>query len=151
MSDDNIVDENEQQDPQEPQDQGQEEKPYIDSILTSVKKQCNISKEITAFDPDIVMLINTSFAKLHQMGVGPEETYMIEDDSAVWDDFYTNKDLNMVRTYVYMDVRLAFDPPAPNTLTYFKEKLTELEWRLNVADDEPIDRTDQNGTDSDDI
>lgn len=125
--------------------------PIIDSILTSIKKNLNIPKDVTAFDPDIIMHINTSFSKLNQMGVGPDETFMIDDDTATWEDFSTKLDINMVRTYVYLDVRLVFDPPTASVLTSLEKVKAELEWRLNVADDDSIDRTVQNESDPDDV
>lgn len=123
---------------------------YIPSILTSVKKSLGIQENVTAFDPDILMHINSTFAKLNQLGVGPEETFMIESKDETWDEFSTNLDLNMVRTYVYMEVRMIFDPPTASVLSSLEKKISEYEWRLNVAGDRPIDRTNQNESDSDD-
>lgn len=108
----------------------------IGSILTSVKKNCNIPEDVTVFDPDIIMHINSTFAQLNQMGVGPKETFMIEDDSAQWDDFSTNLDINMVRSYMYLEVRLLFDPPTASVLSSLEKKRDEYAWRLNVADDD---------------
>lgn len=108
----------------------------IGSILTSVKKNCNIPEDVTVFDPDIIMHINSVFAQLNQMGVGPRETFMIEDDSAQWDDFSTNLDINMVRSYMYLEVRLMFDPPTASVLSSLEKKRDEFVWRLNVADDD---------------
>lgn len=122
----------------------------IDSILTSVKKNLNIPEEITVYDPDIAMHINSCFAKLNQMGVGPKETFMIEDKTSEWDDFTTNQDLAMVKSYIYLEVRLMFDPPTASVLSSLEKKISELEWRLNVAGDELLYGTDQNGTDIED-
>ena len=124
-----------------------ESQPLYESILTSIKKNLNIAEDVTAFDPDILLHINSSFAKLNQMGVGPEETFMIEDSSATWDDFSTNLDINMVRTYIYLDVRLVFDPPTASVLSSLEKKLAEYEWRLNVADDDFVEKDDQNESD----
>ena len=110
--------------------------PLIPSILTSVKKSLNIPEEVTVFDPDIIMHINSVFAKLNQLGVGPSETFMIEDDEAEWSDFYTNLDINTVRSYMYLEVRLLFDPPTASMLTSFEKARDEMVGRLNVADDE---------------
>lgn len=123
----------------------------IDSILTSVKKNLNIAEDVTAFDPDIILHINSTFAKLNQMGVGPEETFMIEDASEEWDEFSTNLDINMVRSYMYLEVRMLFDPPTASVLTSLEKKIAEYEWRLNVADDDRIYMENQNESDSDDI
>src|SRR5215510_5934711 len=104
------------------------------SILTSTKKILGISQDYTAFDLDIITHINTAFSTLTQLGVGPAEGFMIEDDSAVWDDFTTNDlQYNSVRTYVFLKVRYLFDPPQTSYLITATEKqILELEWRLNV-------------------
>ena len=121
-----------------------------DSILNSIKKSLGIMPNETAFDPDILMHINTAFAKLNQLGVGPSSTFMIEDAEAEWSDFSTNLDINMVRSYIFLEVRMLFDPPTASVLTSLEKVKAELEWRLNVADDELIHRTVQNGTQQDD-
>lgn len=121
--------------------------PLIDSILTSVKKNLNISAEEKAFDADLVFHINSVFAELYQLGVGPSTPFMIEDESTTWDEFTTDASLAMVKSYMYLDVRMMFDPPTASLLTAMKEKRDEYEWRLNVAGDSPIDRSeDQNGS-----
>lgn len=107
----------------------------IPSILTSIKKDLNIPENVEAFDPDILMHINMAFAKLNQLGVGPDEVFMIDDASAVWSDFSTDAITNMARTYVYLEVRLVFDPPTASLLTSLEKKRDELEWRLSVAQD----------------
>ena len=121
-----------------------------DSILNSTKKALGIMPDVTAFDPDLIMHINTAFSKLNPLDVGPSDTYRIEDSTAEWSDFYTNHDINMVRSYIYLEVRMLFDPPTASVLTSFEKTKAELEWRLNVADDELIHRTVQNGTEQDD-
>lgn len=123
--------------------------PFYESILNSVKKNLGIMEDITAFDPDIVLLINSTFAKLHQMGVGPEDTYEIEDETNTWDEFYTNKDIAMVRGYMFLEVRMMFDPPTASVLSSLEKKIAEYEWRLNVADDDLIYGSNQNGNESD--
>lgn len=121
-----------------------------DSILNSIKKSLGIMPNETAFDPDILMHINTAFSKLNQLGVGPSSTFMIEDAEAEWSDFSTNLDINMVRSYIFLEVRMLFDPPTASVLTSLEKVKAELEWRLNVADDELIHRTVQNGIQQDD-
>lgn len=85
-----------------------------ESILTSVKKNLGYEEDDTSYDPDIRMFINTVLSTLNQIGVGPENGFRIEDKSATWDDFIgaTDPRLNFVQTYVYLKVRLIFDPPA---------------------------------------
>ena len=127
-----------------------EDMSVANSILNSVKKSLGIMPDVTAFDPDILMHINTAFAKLNQLGVGPQDTFMIEDSSSEWEDFFTNLDINMVKTYIYLEVRMIFDPPTASVLTSLEKVKSELEWRLNVADDDLIHRTVKDEADQDD-
>ena len=84
----------------------------MDSILTSIKKLLGITEEYEHFDPDIVMHINSVFSVLTQLGVGPAEGFRIEDDGAEWSEFLQDDfRLEFVKTYIYLKVRLAFDPP----------------------------------------
>lgn len=108
-----------------------------DSILNSTKAALGIVPTYTAFDDQVIMYINTAFSTLHQLGVGPDEGFSIEDDMTTWDEYLEgNKVLNMVITYVHMNVRLMFDPPTNSfATTAMKEQMKELEWRINVAVD----------------
>ena len=69
-----------------------------------------------------------------QLGIGPTEGFMIEDSAAKWEEFLgTDKNLNPVKTYVYLRVRMLFDPPTTSFhLASLDEQRKELEWRLNV-------------------
>lgn len=49
----------------------------MDSILTSVKKLLGLPADYEAFDPDIIMYINTVLMILSQMGVGPKEGFYL--------------------------------------------------------------------------
>lgn len=122
----------------------------IPGILASVKKECGIPQDIDVFDSDLLMHINTVFVQLHQIGVGPDEVYMIEGNDETWDDFSTDWKVNMARSYMYLEVRLMFDPPTASLLTAMEKKRDELVWRLNVACDNswtPSDEVIQNGDD----
>lgn len=105
-----------------------------DSILTSTKKILGIQEEYTHFDLDIIVHINSTFFTLNQLGIGPVEGFMIEDATTEWGDFLGgNTRLNAVKTYVYLRVRLLFDPPASSyVLTAMDAQVKEFEWRLNV-------------------
>lgn len=109
-----------------------------ESILLSVKKMLGLDKDYDVFDPELIIHINTVFGTLHQLGVGPEDQFRISGDSEVWSDFTTEgEQTDEVKSYVYLRVRLLFDPPSSSfVLSSFKEQLQELEWRLNVKADE---------------
>jgi hypothetical protein len=104
------------------------------SILDSTKKILGLESDYTAFDLDIITHINSVFSDLQQLGIGPEEGFAIEDASNVWNEFLVgNLLMNSVKTYVYLRVRLLFDPPTTSYLiSSLKEQLQALEWRLNV-------------------
>ena len=108
------------------------------SILTSTKKVLGIAADYTAFDLDIITHINTAFSTLTQLGVGPVAGFAIEDDTAVWADFYVDDiQYNAVKSYVFLRVRMLFDPPQTSYLiTAMEKQIQELEWRLNVHREE---------------
>lgn len=112
----------------------------MESILTSVKKLLGIAEEYTAFDPDIIMSINSAFAILEQLGVGPDGGFFITDSSTTWNDYFgASEDIEQneaVKNYIALKVKLMFDPPTSSTVMQATTNLTsELEWRLNVACD----------------
>lgn len=105
----------------------------MDSILLSVKKLLGIDAEYTVFDPDIIIHINTAFAVLNQLGVGPVEGFMIESENEVWDEYIMDFNFTMAKTFVFLKVKLAFDPPSSTALLEsMNRQLDELTWRLEV-------------------
>lgn len=104
------------------------------SILNSTKKILGLSDTYTPFDLDIITHINATFAVLDQLGVGPVGGFYIEGEEETWDEYLIPPNqLHTVKTYIYLKVRLLFDPPS---LSYLVESLNnqlkEYEWRLNV-------------------
>ena len=106
----------------------------MESILTSIKKPLNISEECGDFDVDIIMHINSVLMTLRQIGVGPSTGFVIKSDEETWEKFLgKNVDYEEVKTYIYLRVRLLFDPPSNSSvLESIKEQIKEFEWRLNV-------------------
>lgn len=109
-----------------------------DSILNTTKKILGIAPDYDAFDTDIIIHINSVFSTLNQLGLGPDEGFMIEDETDGWGDFLLDDmRLNAVKTYTYLRVRVLFDPPTTGfTLTALQEQIKELEWRLNLFREE---------------
>lgn len=105
-----------------------------DSILNTTKKTLNLAPGDTTFDQDIILHINSVFSALNQLGIGPDEGFSIEDDAALWSTFLDgDKRLNNVKSYMYLRVRMLFDPPTTSfTITAFSEQIKELEWRINA-------------------
>lgn len=109
----------------------------MDSILDSVKKMLGITSEYEQFDKDIIMHINSVFTILNQLGVGPEGGFAIADKSNKWTDFIgTGKTLEAIKSYVYLKVKLIFDPPLSSTaLESYSKLISELEWRILLSAD----------------
>lgn len=107
----------------------------IHSILTSTKKNLGLDESYTVYDEDIITLINSAFATLNQLGIGPEDGYQITNATATWDAFFGNNlRYNSIKTYVHLSVKLVFDPPPTSYAQAAVEKQKqELEWRLNVV------------------
>lgn len=105
-----------------------------DSILTSTKKILGIEEDYKEFDLDILTHINSVFMILRQLGIGPQEGFFIEDEKAVWVDFLgDDPNLNAVKTYVFLRVRILFDPPTSSYhIEALKEQVKEIEYRLNL-------------------
>jgi hypothetical protein len=108
------------------------------SILTDTKKVLGIDEEYTAFDLDILMHINSSFATLQQLGIGPVDGFEIEDATETWDTFLDgNKPYNQIKTYIYLRVRQLFDPPTTSyLLDAMQKQIGEIEWRLRALREE---------------
>lgn len=120
----------------------------MESILTSVKKMLGITEDYEHFDSDIVMHINSVFMILSQLGVGPTNGFTILDKSNTWDEFLPtdNKNFEAVKTYMYLKVRLIFDPPLSSAvMEAMKQMINELEWRLNVEAEQTGKEVIQNG------
>lgn len=103
------------------------------SILTSTKKILGISFDYVAFDPDIVTHINATLAVVNQLGIIPDPGFMIEDEIAEWSQLnIPNNQLNLLKTYVFLKVRMLFDPPGTSFLIAAMEKqIEEYEIRLS--------------------
>lgn len=105
----------------------------MESILTSIKKMLGIGEEYAHFDADIIFHINSALMTLSQLGVGQEDFYITTDEQ-LWADYLgESKKLEAVKSYIYLRVKMLFDPPANSTLVEaMKQQIAEFEWRLNV-------------------
>lgn len=108
----------------------------MDSILLSTKQAIGVDPDVTEFDADIIMAINSTFSILKQLGVGNED-YSISSADDSWVDYLEDRtNLELVKTYIAMKVSLMFDPPSSSAIAETKKQLiSELEWRINVTVD----------------
>ena len=82
------------------------------SILVTIKKMLGLDVDYTAFNVDVITGINSALMVLQQLGVGPEQGMFITGGSETWDDFFTpGQMLEAVKSYIYISVKLVFDPP----------------------------------------
>lgn len=105
-----------------------------ESILTSVKKMLGLDTEYTVFDPDVIMHINSALSILHQVGASPSSGLTVSDNTTTWDELTLDVDhVNMVKTYIFLKVRLWFDPPTSSyALSSMEKQIEQLEWRLSL-------------------
>ena len=104
------------------------------SILDSIKQMLGIGTEDKNFDRELVIYINGALMVVNQLGVGPEG-YMIQGETNEWSEFLLDRtDIELVKTVIYLRVRLIFDPPQNSFLvTAIKDQLAEYDWRLSVS------------------
>ena len=110
------------------------------SILRTIKKMIGGDVESNEFDTDIIVAINSAISTLYQLGIetlNPETGagFAITDDTETWEDFLGSlKYLDMVKGYIYLKVRLMFDPPQNSFLvSAIQDQIKEIEWRITVA------------------
>lgn len=102
------------------------------SILDTIKKMLGVETDCDAFDTDIIVHINTALMTLNQLGVGTTTSFFISSSTETWSDFLGDlTELEMVKSYVYLKVKMLFDPSANGTVNESMTKLiTEFEWRM---------------------
>lgn len=105
-----------------------------ESILKSIKKPLGVGELDTNFDTDIIMSINSVLMTLPQIGIGPSTGFYITSKEDSWADLLgTRIDLEAVKIYIYLKVKLLFDPPQNSFLVdSIKNQISELEFRINI-------------------
>lgn len=106
-----------------------------ESILDNVKRMVGVDPSLTVFDLQIITHINSVFSRLYTLGVGPESGFMIEDQGPEWDTFLLgDKRQNMIKSYMYLSVRILFDPPQTGPLmNAMQAQIEKMEWLINVT------------------
>lgn len=119
----------------------------MESILVSIKKMLGIEECYGHFDADIIMHINSVLSILTQIGVGPPGGFYIQSADEKWTDFLPDMSkLDMIKSYVYLKVRLLFDPPSSSAaMESYNRMISEFEWRIHVATD-PVETKSEEGT-----
>lgn len=117
--------------------------PYItelvqDSVLDTIKRDyLGLAPDYAPFDGNIILLINSQFNVVNQLGVGTKKPFKITGAEETWSDFFEDKDyLEAIKELIGIKVKLGFDPPQNSSLLQtLKDRAFELEWRLNVFED----------------
>lgn len=114
----------------------------MDSILTSIKSMLGIDSTITAFDDELIIFINGVFTTLTQLGIGKAD-FTITGSTETWADFTeSKKTYELVKTYIYLKVRLVFDPPTSSSvIDVMNKQIAESEWRLRENAEEATVQT----------
>lgn len=104
------------------------------SILNTIKKMLGLGADYTPFDQDIIVLINSAFMVLSQIGIGTLDGFRINGPDETWSDFLPNiRPFEAVKEYIYLKVKTIFDPPSNSFVqTSYENQIKELEWRLRL-------------------
>lgn len=110
----------------------------MENILTSIKKMLGIDESYHHFDKELLVFINSVFGILFQLGVGSKSSQFICDETSTWDEFIRNEEIETVKSYMFMKVKLLFDPPSSSfVLSSYERLISEFEWRCNVDSETP--------------
>lgn len=97
-----------------------------DSILETVKENLlSYDTDSTDFDNDIIMHINALFLELNQIGAGPEDGFVVEDNTTLWSEYITpglsnnqnNLILGSIKEYIILSCKMTFDPPESSNVS----------------------------------
>ena len=107
------------------------------SILSSIKLMLGIEPEYSVFDKDLIVHINTVMSVLYQLGFEAANGFTITGTYEQWTDLLGEiKNIEMVKSLVYLRVRKVFDPPQNQAaIAAIDEQIKELEWRINIEVD----------------
>lgn len=112
------------------------------SILKTIKKQLGLPDDYEPFDQEILVAINSAFAHLKQLGVWLD-VYFVDDENKNWEDLSLETDaLGFVKTFMYLKVKLLFDPPGTSfQIKAIEDQIREQEWRLLADHDQTVPTT----------
>lgn len=105
------------------------------TVLADIKQMLGIEESSSEFDIDILSAINSALFILWQLGVGVDEQLRITE-SSTWNELNTSVSKEVLRDYIYLKVRLVFDPPQSSFIVdAVKDRISELEFRMNISVD----------------
>ena len=103
------------------------------TILNDIKSQLGPTSDDTYFDQELLIHINSVMVILYQLGV--MATPVLVDATTEWSVITGDStQLELVKTYMAMKVKMIFDPPTSGTLAdSLNNIIRELEWRIAAA------------------
>lgn len=105
-----------------------------DSILRTIKLMLGLTDDITAYDEEIKVHINSLFTILNQLDVISDDGFRISGYDETWGQLTDRLTLaEMVKEFMYLKVRMIFDPPGSSVVSdAYNSRIAELEWRMNI-------------------
>ena len=102
----------------------------IDTILVTVKEGIGIQATDTTFDGPLLLHINSALMILNQLGVGPEEGFVIAGNTpnVVWTNFLSLDELKylaLIKSFVILTVQMLFDPPTSGIVSTARKAMLE--------------------------
>lgn len=109
----------------------------MSSILDDVKLALGLLPEDASFDPTIIMHINSAFSLLYDAtSVGGPDGFAITGRTETWDDLFEDTRLNSIKSYVYVRVKVLFDPHIIGAvLAAHERQFQEMEYRIMAEAD----------------
>lgn len=113
-----------------------------ESVLVSIKGMLGIGEDCDSFDNELIVFINSAFSTLYQVGFNPALDYRIESEDDKWSDIVNDDPdlMDLIKPYVYMRVRMLFDPPTSSfVLNSLESQMKEYEWRIQTQSEGGFD------------
>lgn len=109
------------------------------SILNSVKEMLGgISQDNSDFDISLILFINSVLADLYTLG-GITELVEINDATDTWDQLNAKPTtMGFIKPFVFLKVKMLFDPPTGGAKEALDNVLSEYEWRIQIAQQSDI-------------
>ena len=108
------------------------------TILQDVKSVLDFaSEEDTGFDSRLIMELDGVIGELSQL-VRLNKSFAMGDDSK-WDQLLDNPDpqmLRLIKQYVYLNIRIKFDPPTGSVLSSLEKSLQSTAHRIIIQKEE---------------
>ena len=106
------------------------------SILDDVKEALGLLPDDPSFDNTIIMHINSVLSILTQIAVGPPGGFQITGRDETWDMLYDDMRLNAIKSYVFVRVKVLFDPHIVGAvLAAHERQFQEMEFRIMAEAD----------------